>query len=59
MGAQESHFAQAGAGASGLRGIKGYHVLRVADSSPAYEAGIEPFFDYIVGIGGQSVVSFI
>ncbi|KAG0142205.1 hypothetical protein CROQUDRAFT_50611 [Cronartium quercuum f. sp. fusiforme G11] len=55
MGAQESHFAQPGVGPSALRGVKGYHVLRVAESSPASEAGIEPFFDFIVGIGGQSV----
>ncbi|EGG09278.1 uncharacterized protein MELLADRAFT_71291 [Melampsora larici-populina 98AG31] len=55
MGAQESHFSQDGSNSSALRGIKGYHVLRVADSSPASEAGIEPFFDYIVGIGGQSI----
>ncbi|KAH9812378.1 GRASP55/65 PDZ-like domain-containing protein [Melampsora americana] len=55
MGAQESHFSQDGSTSSGLRGIKGYHVLRVAESSPASEAGIEPFFDYIVGIGGQSI----
>ncbi|MBW0504362.1 hypothetical protein O181_044077 [Austropuccinia psidii MF-1] len=34
---------------------KAYHVLRVAESSPASEAGIEPFFDYIVGIGGEQV----
>ncbi|CAG8457672.1 10711_t:CDS:2 [Paraglomus brasilianum] len=31
---------------------KGYHVLRVYDGSPAHEAGIEPFFDYVVGING-------
>ncbi|PLW24398.1 hypothetical protein PCASD_08363 [Puccinia coronata f. sp. avenae] len=51
MGAQESHLA------SGLnsKALKAYHVLRVAECSPAAEAGIEPFFDYIVGIGGQQV----
>ncbi|KAH9457012.1 hypothetical protein MJO29_010993 [Puccinia striiformis f. sp. tritici] len=53
MGAQESHLASA----SGLNAnaLKAYHVLRVAECSPAAEAGIEPFFDYIVGIGGQQV----
>ncbi|OAV99944.1 hypothetical protein PTTG_01442 [Puccinia triticina 1-1 BBBD Race 1] len=53
MGAQESHLGSA----SGLNvtALKAYHVLRVAESSPAAEAGIEPFFDYIVGIGGQQV----
>ncbi|CAG8464384.1 9189_t:CDS:10 [Ambispora leptoticha] len=30
----------------------GYHVLRVQENSPAHLAGIEPFFDYIVGING-------
>ncbi|GBB87169.1 hypothetical protein RclHR1_13600004 [Rhizophagus clarus] len=30
----------------------GYHVLRVQENSPAHTAGIEPFFDYIVGING-------
>lgn len=53
MGAQESHL---GAGLN-PKNLKAYHVLRVAESSPAAEAGIEPFFDYIVGIGGQQVVS--
>ena len=26
------------------------HVLRVADHSPAHEAGIQPFFDYLIGV---------
>ncbi|CAB4476056.1 hypothetical protein RhiirA5_350899 [Rhizophagus irregularis] len=30
----------------------GYHILRVQENSPAHTAGIEPFFDYIVGING-------
>ncbi|KAG0286988.1 hypothetical protein BGZ97_007234 [Linnemannia gamsii] len=30
----------------------GYHVLRVKDDSPAYRAGIRPFFDYIVSVNG-------
>ncbi|KAA1120503.1 hypothetical protein PGTUg99_007761 [Puccinia graminis f. sp. tritici] len=30
-----------------------YHFLRVAEGSPAAEARIEPFFAYIVGIGGK------
>ncbi|KAF9438646.1 hypothetical protein BGZ76_006207 [Entomortierella beljakovae] len=30
----------------------GYHVLRVKDDSPAFKAGIRPFFDYIVAING-------
>lgn len=54
MGAQESRLADDGQ--QDLKGIKGFHVLRVADSSPAAEAGIEPFFDYVVGVGGRGVV---
>ncbi|GJJ75716.1 hypothetical protein EMPS_08074 [Entomortierella parvispora] len=30
----------------------GYHVLRVKEDSPAYRAGLRPFFDYIVAING-------
>ncbi|KAF9550685.1 Golgi reassembly-stacking protein 2 [Mortierella hygrophila] len=30
----------------------GYHVLRVKDDSPAYRAGIRPFFDYITAVNG-------
>ncbi|KAI8599685.1 GRASP55/65 PDZ-like domain-containing protein [Dissophora ornata] len=30
----------------------GYHVLRVKDDSPAFRAGIRPFFDYIVAVNG-------
>ena len=26
------------------------HVLRVADDSPAHQAGIQPFFDYLIGV---------
>eukprot|EP00116_Pleurobrachia_bachei_P012700 sb/3472962/ len=32
-------------------GSEGYHVLRVQDNSPGYNAGLEPFFDFIVAIG--------
>ena len=32
------------------------HCLRVAESSPAAQAGIEPFFDYLVGVEGASGV---
>ncbi|RUS29190.1 GRASP55/65 PDZ-like domain-containing protein, partial [Jimgerdemannia flammicorona] len=35
----------------------GYHILKVRENSPAYFAGIEPFFDYIVGINGIKLVS--
>jgi len=26
------------------------HVLRVAELSPAHQAGIQPFFDYLIGV---------
>ena len=40
---------------------QGYHVIRVAQGSPAYQAGLsvgkclssEPFFDFCVGINGK------
>lgn len=31
-------------------GYEGYHVLKVSELSPAYFAGLEPFFDYILSI---------
>jgi len=31
-----------------LKEYAGYHVLKVKNDSPAYKAGLEPFFDYIV-----------
>lgn len=36
-----------------------FHVLRVADNSPAADAGIEPFFDFVFGINQTRLVSFI
>lgn len=33
-----------------------FHVLRVAENSPAAEAGIEPFFDFVVGAAGKQLV---
>ncbi|CAB3405865.1 unnamed protein product [Caenorhabditis bovis] len=32
-------------------GTEGYHVLRVQENSPGAQAGLEPFFDFIVCIG--------
>ncbi|TNY20090.1 GRASP55/65 PDZ-like domain-containing protein, partial [Rhodotorula diobovata] len=32
-----------------------FHVLRVAENSPAAEAGIEPFFDFVVGAAGKQL----
>ncbi|SNX82458.1 related to GRH1 - acetylated protein, involved in ER to Golgi transport [Melanopsichium pennsylvanicum] len=34
---------------------QGYHVVRVAANSPAHLAGIEPFFDFCVGIDGVAL----
>ncbi|XP_078716598.1 Golgi reassembly-stacking protein 2-like isoform X2 [Lampetra fluviatilis] len=31
-------------------GSEGYHVLRVQEGSPGHQAGLEPFFDFIVAI---------
>ncbi|PWN22460.1 hypothetical protein BCV69DRAFT_267851 [Microstroma glucosiphilum] len=33
----------------------GYHVVRVAANSPAHLAGIEPFFDFCVGLDGVAL----
>ncbi|KAI8971529.1 GRASP55/65 PDZ-like domain-containing protein [Mycotypha africana] len=35
------------------QGQYGFHVLKVKENSPAFHAGIEQFFDYIVTINGQ------
>ncbi|CAO1627311.1 unnamed protein product [Sympodiomycopsis kandeliae] len=34
---------------------QGYHVVRVAANSPAHLAGIEPFFDFCVGLDGVAL----
>ncbi|KAI8085167.1 GRASP55/65 PDZ-like domain-containing protein [Halteromyces radiatus] len=36
-------------------GRYGFHVLKVKENSPAYHAGMEQFFDYIVAINGISL----
>lgn len=33
----------------------GYHIVRVAANSPAHLAGIEPFFDFCVGLDGVAL----
>ncbi|GJN94208.1 hypothetical protein Rhopal_007282-T1 [Rhodotorula paludigena] len=40
---------------SSSSGSVAFHVLRVAENSPAAEAGIEPFFDFVVGAGGRQL----
>jgi hypothetical protein len=37
--------------------IRGLHVLRVTPSSPAFQANIEAFFDFVVGFEGDSLSS--
>lgn len=34
----------------------GYHVLKVFENSPADDAGIEPFFDFIITVNGIRLV---
>jgi hypothetical protein len=45
-----------GAGESKQAVTVGLHVLRVAEASPAADAGIEPFFDHLVGYNGTPLV---
>ncbi|KAH8551028.1 GRASP55/65 PDZ-like domain-containing protein [Umbelopsis sp. PMI_123] len=40
---------------SGEDGRHGFHVLKVKENSPAYHAGIEQFFDYIISINGHKL----
>lgn len=56
MGQAESHPAGADGSASTSTANAAFHVLRVAENSPAAEAGIEPFFDFVVGAGGKQLV---
>ncbi|KAI8380897.1 GRASP55/65 PDZ-like domain-containing protein [Radiomyces spectabilis] len=37
------------------QGRHGFHVLKVKENSPAFLAGIEQFFDYIISINGTSL----
>ena len=41
---------------SSLGGAEGYHVLAVEIDSPADLAGLEPYFDFIVGIDSVDLV---
>ncbi|KAL9544447.1 hypothetical protein MBANPS3_007625 [Mucor bainieri] len=41
-----------GGAQSSEQGQYGFHVLKVKENSPAFHAGIEQFFDYIVNING-------
>ncbi|KAH8929283.1 hypothetical protein BT69DRAFT_1236069, partial [Atractiella rhizophila] len=34
-----------------------FHVLRVAENSPAAEAGLDPFFDFLCGVNGRPLGS--
>lgn len=53
MGAAESRSLTSTSSDVNIRGRIGFHVLRVADGSPAAVAGIEAYFDYVVGVSGQ------
>ncbi|KAI7850202.1 GRASP55/65 PDZ-like domain-containing protein [Circinella umbellata] len=44
-----------GGAQSSEQGQHGFHVLKVKENSPAYHAGIDQFFDYIIGINGVRV----
>ena len=55
MGAAESRSLASTSTDKSIRGKVGFHVLRVADGSPAAQANIEPYFDYIVGLLGQAI----
>jgi hypothetical protein len=33
-----------------LVGTEGFHVLKVWPNSPGHKAGLEPFFDFIIGV---------
>lgn len=48
MGAAQSELA--------LKETSGYHVLGVLPDSPAAEANIQSYFDYIVAINGVQLV---
>lgn len=56
MGQAESHPSGGDTSASTSTANAAFHVLRVAENSPAAEAGIEPFFDFVVGAGGKQLV---
>ncbi|KAM0789771.1 hypothetical protein ACM66B_006624 [Microbotryomycetes sp. NB124-2] len=52
--------AQYGVGSGTGTGVGGqqqqaFHVLRVADNSPASQAGVDPFFDFVYGINGTAL----
>ncbi|KAI9179625.1 hypothetical protein H9P43_004953 [Blastocladiella emersonii ATCC 22665] len=38
---------------------KGYHVLKVRDASPAYDAGLLSYFHFIVAVNGQSLARIL
>ena len=51
----DQQYATAGAAAA-FQQQQAFHVLRVADNSPASQAGVDPFFDFVVGVNGQRLV---
>lgn len=54
-----AHAGAAGAGTSHDRDpTHGFRVVHVASGSPANAAGIDPLFDFVVGINGHAIVGF-
>lgn len=56
MGAAQSTDTVSGSGANPDDVQYGFHVLRVDEHSPAHDAKLVPFFDYIIYVNGVQVV---
>ena len=50
-------YARSWPAAAGVHGGAAFHVLRVAERSPAADGGVDPFFDFVVGVNGKQIVS--
>lgn len=58
MGAGQSTDTVNGSGSNPDDVQYGFHVLRVDDHSPAHDAKLVPFFDYIIYVNGVQVVHY-
>lgn len=56
MGAAQSSDAASTNGSAAEQVQYGFHVLRVDEHSPAYDAKLVPFFDFITSVNGVQVV---
>lgn len=57
MGAEQSTIDGSSAAATGDEKVKyGFHVLRIESGSPAMQAKLVPYFDYITNVNGVDVV---